>query len=233
MNTPTEIKANVIQVHPLTDSIVQLYLAPEAFINYYAGQYLQLLLNQQSFSYSIANAPLGDKHYELHIRHSEDNAYHQQLMATIKNEGVLSIRLPLGECHLQKLDNQKPILFIAAGTGFAPIKAMIEQLLVTNNKRSFELYWGARAKNDLYMDDKVIYWQRHVRHFQYASLLSNLHKGALTDSVLKQHKNDLHHWQIVLSGPFEFIYTMRDRFIEEGVSAHHLFSDAFSFETKN
>ena len=224
------VQAQVERITPLTESILQLILAPNEYIDYQAGQYLQIVSENEAFSYSIANAPLGSHKYELHIRHSRDNPYNQPLLAEIKRKGSVTLRLPLGECDIGHLHPKKPILFIAAGTGFAPIKAMIEQLLAEGEPRAFELYWGARSQSDLYMDDKVFHWQTHVRHFQYFSQLSETTKATLASMVLKRHAHDLNDWQIVISGPFDMAYSTRDQLLAKGALPANLFSDAFNFE---
>ncbi|HBD7159084.1 NAD(P)H-flavin reductase [Legionella pneumophila serogroup 1] len=235
------IQAQVEDISPLTDSIVRLVLMPDEYVDYQAGQYLQILfandafsysIANDAFSYSIANAPLGSHRYELHIRHSQDNDYHQSLLAHIKQYGSLRLRLPLGECSIDQLHPQKPILFIAGGTGFAPIKAMIEQLLADSDSRPFELFWGARSQSDLYMDEKVRSWRSHASHFQYFSLLSDKSEDTLASRVLARHANILRDWQIVISGPFDMVYSTRDTLVGYGISPTQMFSDAFSFESK-
>lgn len=226
------IKAQVEQISPLTDSIMQLILTPQKYISYQAGQYLQILLAEEALSYSIANAPLGSHKYELHIRHSVENLCTQKLFKDIKEKGSVSLRLPYGECSIEHLDRQRPIIFIAGGTGFAPIKAMIEQLLSSSDNRSFELFWGSRAQNDLYMDEKVDSWQIHVPRFNYFSTISEERAQSLVSLVLARHTQDLGDWQIVISGPFDMVYATRDALVYNGVPPTHLFSDAFSFEIK-
>ena len=222
------IQARVESITPLTDSILQLILKPDVYIDYQAGQYLQIMHENEAFSYSIANAPLGSHQYELHIRHTRDNPYNQPMFAEIKRKGVVMIRVPMGECNVRRLHPDKPILFIAGGTGFAPIKAMIEQLLADGESRPFELFWGARSQSDLYMDDKVLRWQAHVNHFKYYSLLSENNQMTLADMVLEQHVTDIHDWQIVISGPFDMAYSIRDTLVAQGVVPENIFSDAFT-----
>lgn len=222
------IQARVESITPLTDSILQLILKPDVYIDYQAGQYLQIIHENEAFSYSIANAPLGSRQYELHIRHTRDNPYNQPLFAEIKRQGVVTINLPMGECNVSRLHPDKPILFIAGGTGFAPIKAMIEQLLADGESRRFELFWGARSQSDLYMDANVLNWQAHVSHFKYFSLLSESSQMSLAERVLKQHALDINDWQIVISGPFDMAHSIRDILVAQGVLAENLFSDAFS-----
>ncbi|RUR12575.1 NAD(P)H-flavin reductase [Legionella sp. km772] len=224
------VEAQVEKIVPLTDSIMHLILKPNFYVDYQAGQYLNILCEEQEFSYSIANAPLGAQHYELHIRHSLDNPYNQSLFAYIKKHGCVSLKLPYGNCSLDKMDPKRPILFIAGGTGFAPVNAMIEQLLADADPRSFELFWGARSQSDVYLDEKVLNWQAHISRFKYYSFLSEASKENLLSNLLIRHAQDLKEWQIVLSGPFEMVYSLRDVLAEQGVPKEQLFSDAFDFE---
>jgi CDP-4-dehydro-6-deoxyglucose reductase len=226
------VKAQVEHISPLTDSIMRLVLSPEKYVDYHAGQYLQVMLGEEALSYSIANAPLGSHKYELHIRHSVENAYTQRLLAYIKAHGFVSVCLPFGVCCIERLDPKRPIIFIAGGTGFAPLKAMIEQLLSSSDTRAFELFWGARVHSDLYMDEKVSSWQTHVSRFRYFSSISDENTAPIASFVLARHPDDLGEWQIVISGPFDMVYSTRDALVNHGVSPEYLFSDAFSFETK-
>lgn len=232
--TSREITARVESIEPLTDSIVKLVLAPESFIDYEAGQYLKIHLAHELLAYSIANAPLGSQKYELHLRHSQNNPSNQRLLAEMKNRGALTLSLPYGDCYLNMLDADKPIVFMAIGTGFAPVKAMIEQLLATSDKRLFELYWGARSQSDLYMDAKVAEWQNHVKNFRYFSFYPQAKdQQSLAERVLNHLKSDILNFQIVISGPFDRVFAAKETLEAHGVKTKQLFSDAFSFTGKS
>lgn len=230
--TGKKIRAQVERVEPLTDSIIELVLVPQHYVDYQPGQYLQIFCGQDALSFSIANAPLGSHKYELHIRHDQGNPYNQPLFARIKRQGQVTLALPFGDCYLNQLHPGRPILFIAGGTGFAPIKAMIEQLLATGDPRIFALYWGARSQSDLYMDDKVKQWQAHVSRFRYVSLLSGESRENLATIVKMDYPETLLDYQMVIAGPFEMVYAMRDALVAFGVPREQLFSDAFSFESE-
>lgn len=228
--TKKTVYADVEFVTPLTDSVLQFIIKPDTYIDYQAGQYLQIMTENDAYSYSIANAPLGSHRYELHIRHSRDNTNNQALLSDMKRSGRVLLSLPFGQCAVNYLDPLKPIIFIAAGSGFAPIKAMIEQLFADDDPRRMELYWGVHTQSDLYMDDKVMQWHMHARQFSYVSHLSKSSKKTLISLILEPHAQDLLAYQIVMSGPFDLMYTLRDALIAEGVARENLFSDAFSFE---
>jgi len=224
------IIADVEFVTPLTDTVLQVMLKPETYVDYHAGQYLQIMTDHDAYSYSIANAPLGSHRYELHIRHSRDHATNQAFLTAMKQQGQVVLELPHGDCYLQRLDSQKPILFLAAGSGFAPIKAMIEQLFADGDSRRIALYWGVQTQHDLYMDEKIKQWQVHIHQLSYVSHLSKSSEKNLVTVALEQHDDDLLDYQVVMSGPFDLMYSMRDTLLAQGVRREQLFSDAFSFE---
>ena len=87
-------------------------------------------------------------------------------------------------------------------------------------------------RNDLYMHEKVTSWQTHVNRFNYFSSISEDNVMPLISFVLARHPQDLGEWQIVISGPFDMVYSTRDILVSNGVLREHLFSDAFSFEEK-
>lgn len=225
--------ANVTHVTPLTTSLLRVTLTPKQYIDYAAGQYLQILSPTpgETLFYSIANAPIGSKTYELHIRHNPENIEHQHVLHAIIKEGTLTLKLPFGHCTLEALNLTKPIIFIAAGTGFAPIKAIIEQLMTNGHKEPLALYWSARSKEELYLDETVIAWEKHVKHFTYTPHVTQEHQSPFIERILTKHAKTLSKAQIVLAGPFDFIYHLRDILVEKGISKHQLFSDAFDLET--
>ncbi len=222
--------AELIQINPLTNSILQLKLKPETYIDYKAGQYLQILIENELINYSIANAPLGVPHYELHIRHSGGDPYQQPLFYHLRHHGSCNIQLPYGDCYLDQLAPRKPIIFIAGGTGFAPIKAMIEEMLAHDDPRQIQLYWGARETSDIYHQNLVDQWQAHVEQFHAKTIIDNKKENRLAKEVLKTDKALLFQAQFVISGPFSLVYNIRDQLVEHGLSINDMHSDAFAFE---
>ena len=215
-------KATIKQVNSLTKTIMQIFIEPESYIPYLAGQYLQILYNDQLLSFSIANAP--SNYYELHIRNNS-NTYD-----LLKTGSVLDIQLPYGICHFENIHKNLPIVFIAAGTGFAPIKAMIEAI-GCEKKIAYELFWTARNINDIYMEYFVTSLQQKVACFKKLSLVSST-QGLFT-SLDKNHSDDAQAWQYVINGPFDFVYRTRDHLVTNyKINATNIFSDAFYFEDK-
>lgn len=226
------IKAKVEKIHPLSNTIVQLMIHPYQYVAYQAGQYLQLRFGDYQAYFSIANAPLGAGTYELHIRHDHNHLFTKRLLEHVQQQGEIEVQVPLGECHLQRLDSHRPIIFIAGGTGFAPIKAMIEGLLFVDDLRQFECYWGAKAASDLYWQMPLQQWKRNVPRLTHLLMLTGAKSYTLIEEVLHRHAHNLSDYQFVIAGPFDMVYDYRDQLLSHQVLKQHIYSDAFAFESK-
>lgn len=231
----TNCQAIVDEVTPLTDSIFKVYLKPQTPFLYEAGQYLEVVTPYGQFPFSIANAPLGQGKIELHIRHANDNELNQWLLKTIKEVGRLTIQVAKGQCRVALLAPSHPILFIAGGTGFAPIKAMIEQLLFEGDKRQMHFCWLANKKVDFYHDETVKQWAAHMPQFAYTPILSSRQQGKLgIDALLKSiYKTKASTFQAVLAGPFDLVFRLKDELLSLGINESLMHSDAFSYLNKS
>src|SRR3982751_6580478 len=144
-------------------AIVRIKLPTTERLQFLAGQYIDFLLKDgKRRSFSLATPPHRDELLELHIRHVPNGFFTDQLFTTYKGREILRMEGPLGAFYLRE-ESDKPIIFVAGGTGFAPIKAMIEHALYSHVDRPMVLYWGARAKQDLYLPDVPGGWQTKAR----------------------------------------------------------------------
>ena len=140
-------------------AVVGLRLPMNENFRFLAGQYIDFLLKDgHRRSFSLATPPHADELLELHIRHTPGGFFTDPLFTTYKGREILRFEGPLGTFYLRE-DTDKPVIFVAGGTGFAPIKAMIEHLLHHRIPREAVLYWGARAKRDLYLPHLPGEWQ--------------------------------------------------------------------------
>ena len=140
---------------------------------YLAGQYIDFLLKDgKRRSYSIASKPAaeGVTALELHVRHTPGGAFTDHVFGAMKERDILRFEGPLGTFYLRE-DSAKPIVMVASGTGFAPIKAMCEAAMEKGMKRPVSLYWGCRARRDLYMLDIPSAWEHP--NFRFVPVLSD------------------------------------------------------------
>jgi CDP-4-dehydro-6-deoxyglucose reductase len=153
-------------------AVVSLKLPANERLQYLAGQYIDLLLKDgRRRSFSIATPPENDALLELHIRHVPGGYFSEQLFNEFKGREILRFEGPLGTFYLRE-DSDKPIVFIAGGTGFAPIKAVLEHALNHDVQRPMVLYWGVRSLRDLYLPDLPGTWQQRHPDFRFIPVLS-------------------------------------------------------------
>jgi len=152
--------------------IVQLKLPANERLQFLAGQYIDFLLKGgERRSFSMANAPHADELIELHIRHVAGGSFTDHVFGKMKERDILRLEGPLGSFFLRE-DSAKPIVLVASGTGFAPIKSIIESAFHRNVARPMVLYWGCRRPKDLYLNALPEKWAREHAHFRYVPVVS-------------------------------------------------------------
>ncbi|HET7403523.1 MAG TPA: CDP-6-deoxy-delta-3,4-glucoseen reductase, partial [Usitatibacter sp.] len=159
---------------PVDDvAILSLKLPTGERLQFLAGQYIDILLKEgKRRSFSMANAPHDDQFLQLHIRKSPGGAFSNYVFDEMKERAILRFEGPLGTFYLRE-DSDKPMIFVAGGTGFAPIKAQIEHLFHHGSDRQMVLYWGARARKDLYLPELPVQWQQDHPNFTFIPVLSD------------------------------------------------------------
>jgi CDP-4-dehydro-6-deoxyglucose reductase len=153
--------------------LISLQLPANERLQYRAGQFIEFILKDgKRRSYSIANAPHLDDHVTLHIRHMPGGLFTDQVFSTMKVRDILRIEGPLGTFFLRE-DSAKPMVLLASGTGFAPIKAIVEHAIDTKTARDMVLYWGGRRPKDLYMAALCEEWARTLPSFRFVPVISD------------------------------------------------------------
>jgi CDP-4-dehydro-6-deoxyglucose reductase len=174
-----KMPVRVQALHPLAPGVMEITLqlpAAQAF-HFMPGQYLDFILpDGRRRSYSMACARAQDHRISLHVRHLAGGAFTGQVFgegdAPLKVRDILRIEGPLGSFFLRD-DARRPIVFLASGTGFAPIKAMIEHLLEQGDDRPAVLYWGGRRPADLYLLDLALSWRERLPGFRVVPVVSD------------------------------------------------------------
>jgi len=161
-------------------AIVKLQLPANDKFEYLAGQYIDILLKDgKRRSYSMASAPQANNVVELHIRHTPGGAFTDAIFGSgtpsanaVKEKDILRFEGPQGTFFLRE-DSTKPMIMLASGTGFAPIKAVIEHAASKNSQRPIVLYWGGRRPHDLYQSELAQQWEKSLPNFRYVPVVSD------------------------------------------------------------
>ncbi|MGB8856333.1 MAG: CDP-6-deoxy-delta-3,4-glucoseen reductase [Burkholderiales bacterium] len=158
---------------PVKDvTVLSLKLPANERLQFLAGQYIDILMQDgKRRSFSLANAPHDDEFLQLHIR-NYSGSFSSFVFSELKEKAILRFEGPLGSFFLRE-DSDKPMIFMAGGTGFAPIKGILEHAFHKQNQREMVLYWGVRAREDLYMGELADKWQREHKNFTFIPVLSD------------------------------------------------------------
>ncbi|WP_434778236.1 CDP-6-deoxy-delta-3,4-glucoseen reductase [Neisseria sp. Ec49-e6-T10] len=217
-------------------AIIRLSLPKGQEFVFNPGQYLDILLkDNQHRSYSMANSPLEKGIIELHIRSQKGGLFSEHVFDAMKEQEILRIKAPLGSFTLQ-YHKPKPLLFIASGTGFAPIKSILETMVANKDSRSVHFYWGARNKNELYMQQMAEAFAQKLPNYQFIPVLSEPlaedqwqgRVGLVHEAVLADF-DDLSLYEVYACGAPVMVEAAATSFIEQKKLAKDAFySDAFT-----
>jgi CDP-4-dehydro-6-deoxyglucose reductase len=220
----------------LAPDVVQLILRVPAVesLEFRAGQYLDVLLDGGlRRSYSVANAPQAGSQFELHVRQVPGGVFSEALRNSLREGALLKIEGPLGRFLYQA--GSEPVIFIAGGTGFAPIKAMLAQALSEASPRQLHLYWGARDAVGIYEAALLREWaSRNARLTVHTVLSASMavaapHRpGWVHEAVLEAHPS-LALFVIYAAGPPAMIDAIQRTFPARGVPEDALHLDSFDY----
>ncbi len=179
-NAHKTVDAKVYRVTRVTDdiSLLQLRFPIGTKVRFKAGQYLQVILGDGSRrSFSMANPPQQSDGVQLHVRHVPNGRFSVYLEAAAQAGDIVRVELAFGDFHLRE-ESGKPIVFVASGTGFAPIKSILEDAFRRKlTSRPMTLYWGGRRSRDLYLADQAAKWAQQYPNFKFVPVLSEPEDG--------------------------------------------------------
>jgi len=235
-----KMPSRVLALERMSHDVMKIRLqlpANDTFV-YHAGQYVEFILRDGSRrSYSMANAPHNGPALELHIRHMPGGKFTDHVFGPMKEKEIQRIEGPFGSFYLRE-DSDKPMVLLASGTGFAPIKALLEHMQFQGITRPATLYWGGRRPEDLYMDDWVQARLLDMPNLTYVPVISNatpedawtgrtgfVHRAVLEDLP------DLSAYQVYACGAPIVIDSARNDYSElAGLPEEEYYADSFITE---
>lgn len=233
-----KLPCRVLRLERAADDVmvVEVKLPATERFGFRAGQYIDFLLpGNRRRSFSIANAPQDAQSLELHIRRVPGGQFTTHVFETMKEKDILRFEGPLGSFYLRE-DSDRPIILLAGGTGFAPIKGLIEYALKIGSTRPMSLYWGSRDKAGLYMDQLARTWQSQMSGFDYVPVLSEegpaqgwSGRTGLVHQAVMQDRPDLSGVQVYACGAPAMIDAARRDFAACGLPDTQFFADAFTY----
>lgn len=235
------LPSRVERIEKLAPDVMALWLKLPANeqLQFFAGQYIDILTKEgKPRSFSLANAPHEGELLELHIRNIAGGTFTQFVFNELRVRDILRFKGPLGTFFLRE-DGDKPIIFVASGTGFAPIKAIIEHALYIGIQRPMHFYWGARVLADLYMLGRAQEWE--ARGIRFTPVLSDAlpedgwtgRTGFVHKAVMEDYPDMSGHQVYACGAPVVVEAAHRDYTTQCRLPEDEFFSDAFTFAPKS
>lgn len=222
--------------------LLKLQLPANDAFQFHAGQYVEFLLRDGARrSYSMANAPhtlsTAPAAIELHVRHMPGGLFTDQVFTSMKEKDILRIEGPYGSFYLRE-DSDKPIILLASGTGFAPIKALLEHMLHKGIQRPTTLYWGGRRPGDLYLSDWLNAQLETLPHLRYVPVVSDAlpedgwtgRTGFVHQAVLQDFADLSGHQVYACGAPIVIESAKADFSQKANLPDDEFFADAFTSE---
>ncbi len=235
-NQPGKFQAKVVDIHPLSHDVyqVELQLPRRRDLSFHAGQYLSVNLpGAEPAFFSIASSP-AEANLVLHIQASPDWASAMKVMEALRAGGDVTLELPYGSACLASVPEQ-PLVLVAAGTGFAQMKGVLDYLRTTSCKQPVTLFWGVRCQDDMYMRDEAEHWAQEWSPLTFVPVLGDDedndwggHHEQLVASVLASGA-DWSNTQVLASGSPAMVYSLMDALLEAGLPEQAFLSDVLEY----
>ena len=238
-----KMPVRIASLEKVSSDVMRIFLQLPAteLMQYHAGQYVEFLLRDGSRrAYSMANAPhtleADAPKVELHIRHMPGGKFTDHVFGAMKEKDIQRVEGPQGSFYLRE-ESDKPIVLLASGTGFAPIKALIEHMQHKGITRPTRLYWGGRRPSDLYLNDWVLAQLPLMPHLQYIPVVSDAlpedawsgRTGFVHMAVL-QDTPSLAAYQVYACGAPIVVDSAKRDYVASGLPEDDFFADSFTSE---
>lgn len=216
--------------------LLKLKLPAAERLQFLAGQYIDLLLKDgKRRSFSLANPPHDDEYLQLHVRRVPGGRFSDQLLGDMKPKAVMRFEGPLGSFYLRE-ESDRPAILMAGGTGFAPVKSIVEHAITSGIQRPMHIFWGVRARRDLYMLELAQGWADTHDSIEFTPVLSDPEPadgwtgatGFVHEAVAARYP-DLSAHEVYMSGPPPMIEAGRNTFRAAGLQRDALFFDSFDY----
>jgi CDP-4-dehydro-6-deoxyglucose reductase len=235
---PRILPARVEGKKQLSHDVMALYLKlpSSEHLQFFAGQYIEFLLRDgKRRAFSLANAPHVDNLLEFHLRLIPGGVFTEYVFNEMPDKAIMRFEGPFGSFYYRD-NSQKPMIMVAGGTGFAPIKGIVEHMLHHDIKRDIVIYWGARSLEDLYMPELPQAWAEQYDYIQFIPVLSDAKpedqwqgRTGLVHQAVLDDISDLSAYEVYCCGAPAMVEVAHASFQQAGLPQDAFYSDAFNY----
>jgi CDP-4-dehydro-6-deoxyglucose reductase len=227
------LPAKIENIHKIgTVAIIKLKLPANQDFKYEPGQYIDIMYEGKARSYSIANGKVKDGCIELHIRYHSEGFFSEIVWHKLAVNQIIRIKGPMGSFNLH--NGLGKVLMVCTGTGFAPIKAIVEKMIEDNDHRQITLVWGGASAEDFYLPEILLTWQSKlnitIQLCLDSTALPNYYTGFVTDFIKENFINLSTHEVYACGNPvmIEALYKLATML---ELDKQYFYSDSFTLSS--
>ncbi|NOR52275.1 MAG: 2Fe-2S iron-sulfur cluster binding domain-containing protein [Gammaproteobacteria bacterium] len=229
-----QFPAKIALMEKLSGDVMRLglKLPEESRMQFLAGQYVEFIFEDgERRAFSIANAPHDDELLEFHVRHIEGGMFTDKLFNQMRPGDLMQIEGPMGSFFVRE-DSERPMILLATGTGFGPIKGIVEHLIAEKSQRPIYIYWGGDDEEVLYLDALAREWDRDHSDIHYRPVLAKAgddwkgRRGFVQDAAVADFTS-VAGFEMYACGNPGMVHAAKDQMVANGMSEEHCYSDAF------
>jgi len=211
-----QLDAKVKSVEEFNPQIAALHmLAPRSQrLRFLAGQSIRLSAQGVSGQYAIASCPCEERHIEIQLLRKPDDAFSELLFNGLKTHETIEVEGPFGDFVLDDAST-RPIIFLAFGVGFAPIKSLIQHAMSLDLAESLDLHWLADGAGH-YQSNLCRAWADALDNFSFNPHPPATDVEATLTSIVSDYP-DLHRFDVYAAGTAPQLEIARDLFLEQGL----------------
>ncbi len=221
------LTARVKSVEIFNPTMASLHiLAPRSQrLRFLGGQSIQLGVNGEHGRYPIASCPCEDRHIEVQIPRRPGDPFAEQVFAHLKANDEIEVEGPFGEVVLDE-DSPRPVIFLAFGAGFAPIKSLVQHAMSLELAESMDLHWLADASGH-YQDNLCRAWTDALDNFNYVPHEPADDLDALLNDIAIDYP-DLHRFDVYAAGTTRQLERAYEHFVRGGMHEARWFANVLT-----
>lgn len=201
-------------------------------LRFLAGQNAILQLGHAlSAEFPVASCPCDDRNLQFHIRNLPGNPFSDYVATRLTNGEAVTVEGPKGSFVLHE-DSTRPLIFIAFGAGFAPVKSLLEHAMALDVAESVHLYWVVSREVNLYLSNWPRAWADALDNFQYTPLVAGTdletaagRQESLVGGLLQRIADDypaLDGFDVYVAGPESLLDSARKWLLGRGLPGAQL-----------
>ncbi|MGA8864329.1 MAG: 2Fe-2S iron-sulfur cluster-binding protein [Gallionella sp.] len=215
-----QLTTRIKSVEVFNPQVAALHLlAPRSQrLHFLAGQSVRLSAQGASGEYAIASCPCEERHIEIHILRRPDDAFSELLFGGLKAQDSVEMAGPYGEFVLEDAST-RPLIFIAFGVGFAPVKSLVQHAMSLDLAESIDLHWLADTAGH-YQNNLCRAWADALDNFTYIPHAQADDVESTLDNIVRDYP-DLHRFDVYAAGAGPQLQIARDMFLKQGLQPQH------------